>query len=148
MKKLLLLTLVSAVLTLVGCNTVKTRIEEKSAVFASLDPQTQAKIRQGLVDIGYTTDMVYIAMGKADEIKDRVTAEGHETTWIYNSYWQEYEGSHVVGYHRVVYFDPRAKAYRVFFEPVRTDIYQDRVEERTRIYFKDGHVTSIEAAKD
>lgn len=148
MKKLILMTLAAATLALGGCNTVKTRIEEKSAVFNSLDPQTQARIRQGLVDVGYTTDMVYIAMGKPDEVKDRVTADGHETTWIYNSYWQEYEGTRVVGFHRSVYYDPRARAYRVYFEPVRTDLYRDRAEQRTRIFFKDDHVTSIEAAKD
>ncbi len=148
MKKFILLTLAGAAFVLAGCNTVKTRIEEKSEVFNSLDPQTQARVQQGLVDVGYTTDMVYIAMGKPDEVKDRVTADGHETTWIYNAYWQQYEGSRIVGYRRHVYFDPRAKAYRVYFEPARADIYSDRVEERTRIYFKDGHVASIETAKD
>lgn len=148
MKKLIFFILAAVTLGLGGCNTVRTRIEEKSAIFNSLDPQTQARIRQGIVDVGYTTDMVYIAMGKPDEIKDRTTAEGRETTWIYNSYWQEYQGSRLVGYRRFVYFDPHTRAYRVYFEPVRAELYQDRVEERTRIHFKDGHVTSIEAAKD
>jgi len=148
MKKLIFITLAAVALTLAGCNTVKSRIEEKSAVFNSLDPQTQSRIRQGLIDVGYTTDMVYIAMGNPSEVKETVTSKGRETTWIYNSYWQEYEGSRLVGYHRVVYFDPHARAYRVFFEPVRADLYSNRVEERTRVNFKDGHVTSIEALKD
>lgn len=148
MKKLLLFSICLCALALSACNTVKSRIEEKSALFNSLDPQTQAKIKQGLVDVGYTTDMVYIAMGKPDEMKDRTTADGHETTWVYNSYWQEYQGSRLMGYRRFVYFDPRVRAYRVYFEPVRADIYQDRVEEKTRINFKDGHVTSIETAKE
>lgn len=148
MKKLLLFSICLCALALSACNTVKSRIEEKSALFNSLDPQTQAKIKQGLVDVGYTTDMVYIAMGKPDEMKDRTTADGHETTWVYNSYWQEYQGSRLMGYRRFVYFDPRVRAYRVYFEPVRADIYQDRVEEKTRVNFKDGHVTSIETAKE
>ncbi len=148
MKISALLILSLTALTFSGCNTVKSRIEEKSAVFASLDPEAQARIKQGLVDIGYTTDMVYIAMGSPDEKKERITGEGNETTWIYNSYWQEYQGSRLMGFRRIVYFDSRARAYRVFYEPVRAELYQDRVEEKTRINFKNGNVVSIEAAKD
>lgn len=146
MKTLLLFTL-TALLALTGCNTVKNRIEEKSAVFNALDPQTQARLRQGLIDVGYTEDMVYIAMGRPDERKEVSTAEGHETTWIYKNYWQEYEGSRVVGYHRYVYFDPQLRTYRVYFEPVRADLYRDREEDHTRVQFKDGHVAAIESAK-
>ncbi|PTY08637.1 hypothetical protein DB347_03410 [Opitutaceae bacterium EW11] len=148
MKTVALLSLALAFLGLVGCSTVHSRIEEKAAVFNSLDPQTQARIRQGLVDIGYTEDMVYIAMGRPDETKEHMTAKGRETTWIYNSYWQEYEGSRLVGFHRVIYFDKVARAYRVFYEPVRAEMYSDRVEERTRVMFKDGKVTAIEQAKN
>lgn len=147
MKAIFLVTLLAA-LALSGCNTVKSRIEEKSALFNSLDPQTQARIRQGLVDIGYTEDMVYIAMGNPDERKEISTAQGHQSVWTYKTYWQEYEGSRVVGYHRYVYFDPRLKAYRVYLEPVRAELYRDREEERTRINFQDGHVASIETAKE
>ena len=134
-------------LVLGGCSTVKSRIQEKSAVFASLDPQTQSRIRQGLIDVGYTFDMVYMALGKPDEVRDRQTTDGKNTTWIYNTYWQEYEGSRVVGYRRFVYFDPILKSYRVYIEPVRQELYSEHVEDRTRVHFKDGHVESIETAK-
>lgn len=146
MKKLLIATLL-LVFGVAGCNSVNSRIDEKSAVFNSLDPQTQARLRQGLIDVGYTEDMVYIAMGKPDQRKEVTTANGHETTWIYKNYWEEYEGSHVVGYHRFVYYDPLLRAYRVYYEPRRADVYQPREEDRTRVQFKDGHVTSIESAK-
>ena len=147
MKRILVL-IAAGVLALTGCSTVKSRIEEKQALFNSLDPQAQARIRQGLIDVGYTTDMVYIALGKPDEVKERTTGEGNETTWIYNAYWQEYEGSRMVGYHRRIYYDRVARAYRVFYEPVRAEFYSDHVEERTRVNFRDGHVTAIEQVKD
>lgn len=148
MKTALSLTLALLLAGLVGCSTVHTRIEEKAAVFNSLDPQIQARIRQGLIDVGYTEDMVYIAMGKPDEVRQHTTSKGDQTTWIYNAYWQEYEGTRMVGYRRRVYFDPVARAYRVFYEPVRADVYSDRTEERTRVVFKDGKVASIEQVKD
>lgn len=147
MKRIFLIVAALAVLGLAGCSTVRSRIQEKQHVFNTLDPQTQAKIQQGLVDLGYTTDMVYMAMGRPDETRDQVTNQGHETTWIYNNYWQQYEGSRLVGYRRHVYYDQIARAYRVYYYPIRQEIYSERTEERTRVIFKDGRVAAIEQAK-
>jgi len=133
---------------LVGCSTVDTRIQEKSAVFNSLDPQIQDRLKQGLIDVGYTSDMVYIALGKPNEVHNKTTDKGTETTWVYKNYWEEYQGSAVTGYHRWVYYDPGLKAYRVYWEPVRTDVYRQRSEERTRVSFLNDHVTVIESSKD
>ena len=148
MKMLPVLGLLGLALFVSSCSTVDNRIKEKSAVFASLDPQAQARLKQGIIDIGYTMDMVYIALGKPDEVREKTTEKGKDTTWIFKNYWQDYQGSTVVGYHRYVYYDPTAKAYRVYYEPVRTEIYRERSEERTRVSFVDGHVTAIEQAKD
>ena len=135
-------------LALTACSTVQSRIEEKQHVYNTLDPQTQARIREGLVDVGYTTDMVYMAMGAPSERRERVTEGSHETTWIYSAYYQEYEGSRMVGYRRHVYFDRVHRAYRVYYEPVHADLYSEQEEERTRIVFLDGRVTAIEQVKD
>jgi len=148
MKNPLTLLICLAALVLAGCSTVQSRIEEKSAVFNALPAETQAKIQQGLVDVGYTPDMVYIAIGNADKVIERSTGDGNETVWIYNNYYQEYEGSRFAGYRRSVYYDNRIKAYRVFYEPVRAEIYRDRVEEVARVVFKNGKVASIEQVKE
>ncbi|HXA13520.1 MAG TPA: hypothetical protein VNW23_00210, partial [Opitutaceae bacterium] len=67
---------------LAGCNSIGSRIREKQAVFNGLDPQTQAKIRQGVIAVGYTTDMVYIALGPPGERQQKAIPEGDETIWI------------------------------------------------------------------
>jgi hypothetical protein len=148
MKNPLTILICLTALVLSGCSTVQSRIEEKSAVFNALPAETQSRIQQGLVDVGYTPDMVYIAMGNADKVIERSTTDGNETVWIYNSYYQEYEGSRFAGYRWSVYYDNRIKAYRVFYEPVRADIYSDRVEEVARVVFKNGKVASIEQVKE
>jgi hypothetical protein len=148
MKNLLTLLTCIVALVLAGCSTVQSRIEEKSAVFNALPAETQSRIQQGLVDVGYTQEMVYIAMGKADKVVERSTGSGEETVWVYNSYYQEYQGSQFAGYRRSVYYDTRIKAYRVFYEPVHADVYRDRVEEVARVIFKDGKVSSIEQVKE
>lgn len=135
-------------LALVGCSSVENRIEEKAAIFNSLPAETQTRIKQGLVDVGFTTDMVYMAMGKADRVIERATEAGTETVWIYNTYYQEYQGSQFAGYQRSVYFDRRINAWRVYYEPVRADVYRDRTEEMARVVFKDGKVNAIEQVKE
>lgn len=135
-------------LLLAGCSTVSSRIDEKAAVFNSLDPQTQARIRQGLVDVGFTQDMVYMALGRPNSTREQQSSQGLQTTWVYNTYWQEYEGRQLVGYHRQAYFDERARAWRVYYQPVHANIYSEREEEYIRVMFKDGKVAAIEQTKD
>jgi outer membrane protein assembly factor BamE (lipoprotein component of BamABCDE complex) len=67
-----------------GCDTINHRIREKPDVFNGLDPKAQAEIRQGRVEVGYTPDMVYLALGKPDKI------EGN--TWYYKLYSEEGDG--------------------------------------------------------
>lgn len=135
-------------LTLAGCNTINSRIREKSAVYSSLDPETQQQIRRGQIGVGYTPDMVYMALGEPTRNVNRVTADGTETTWIYKSFYEEYAGSTLTGYHRYVVADRLSGRYTVYTEPVYTDMYRQRSQEYLRLSFKNGKVTSIEQTKD
>lgn len=130
-----------------GCNTFERRAEERSGVFASLDEATRERLRNRDLNIGDTLDMVYIAMGAPDERRVRHSADGSETTWIYNAYWQEYQGQALVGYRRYVVRDPRTGRYQVMYEPVREGVFAPREEERIRVSFRNERVVSIEQAR-
>lgn len=132
---------------LAGCSTVDKRIQEKSSVFAGLDAATQEKLRQGVVEIGYTPDMVYIALGQPDDKREKVSATGREITWIYSSYTQEYAGTGVAGHRRTLVRDPATQRTYIMWEPVVVDVYNNRIDDRIRISFRDGKVTVIEQAK-
>jgi len=133
---------------LTGCQSVDDRIKQKPEVFAGLDTATQDKIKQGIIDLGYTEDMVYLALGAPDQKRESVTAAGKSVTWIYNTYYTRYDGTQMVGYHRRVYFDPYLRSYRVYYQPAFVETYRDEKEERIRVVFKDGKVTVIEQSKD
>jgi len=145
MKSRILITL--ALLGLAGCNTFEKRAEEKAEVFNQLDPATKDKLSRAVVEIGFSPDLVFIALGKPDSKSERVTEEGRSEVWVYNSYYSEYRGSEIAGYRRIVDYDPFTKRYYVYYEPVRVEVYQDHVEDRIRITFKDDKVTVIEQAK-
>jgi outer membrane protein assembly factor BamE (lipoprotein component of BamABCDE complex) len=142
--KYLLLPLLCLLAVLTGCSTVTSRIEEKSALFNTLDAQTQERLKRSAVKVGDTQDMVYIAFGRPDRIKETATAKGQSLTWIYNTYRSEYEGTHFAGYRRHGYFDQRTKVWRVYYEPVHVDMYSERVEEYMRVIFHDDKVVAIE----
>ena len=146
--RLPLILFLAAALGLAGCSTVDKRIEEKSAAFAAYPAEIQENLRKGIVEIGYTPDQVYIALGKADDKRERVTARGRELTWIYHSYLEEYRGTALVGYRRRIAYHPVAKRNYVYWEPAMVDVYRGRMEERIRISFQDGNVAVIELAKD
>lgn len=142
-----LLTLASLLLA-AGCQTVDSRIKEKPQLFASLDAATQDKIKQGIIDLGFTEDMVYLALGAPDQKRETRSAAGAQTVWIYNTYFERYDGTHFAGYHRRVYWDSVLGTYRVYYHPVFADTYRPEVEERIRVTFANGKVTVIEQSKD
>ncbi len=113
----------------------------------ALAPEAREKLRRGIIEIGNTSDMVYVALGAPDDEYETTSARGKEKTWIYNSYHEDYAGNVQTGYHRMLVYDPATKGYFVYFEPVYNDVYTERIEERIRITFQDGKVTVIEQPK-
>ena len=149
MKRLILSTLLLAGCALLaGCQTVDSRIKEKPDVFAKLDAATQDKVKQGVIEIGFTEDMVYLALGAPDHKRESISPAGSTVTWIYNTYYSRYDGEIYAGYHRSVYFDPYLRAYRMYYRPVFADTYVQEKEERIRIVFKEGKAFVIEQAKE
>jgi hypothetical protein len=132
---------------LTGCQSVDSRIKEKPEVFARIDKATQDKIKQGIIDLGYTEDMVYLALGAPDQKRESISEKGKSTTWIYNTYYTRYDGTVAFDYERRVYFDPFLKTYRLYYHPAYVEAYQSEKEERIRVVFKDGKAAVIEQSK-
>lgn len=135
-----------------GCQTVDSRIKEKPTVFASVDKETQEKIKQGIIGIGYTEDMVYLALGQPDQIREAVTANSRTLVWIYNSYTTHYDGIYGMGYgyySRNPYYYPYPYYYRpyAYYYPAFTPSYTEK-EERIRVTFSAGKVTAIDQVHD
>ena len=138
----------AVILGITGCQNVDSRIKEKPDVFAKLDLATQDKIKQGIIDLGFTEDMVYLSLGAPDQKREAISATGQTVTWIYNTYYERYDGTHHIGYRRQIYFDPFLRTYRHYYSPAFVDSYVSEKEERIRVVFKDGKVSVIEQTKD
>ena len=141
--KLFLLPLCGAALLLGACSTINRRINEKGAVFYSLDSATQAKIEHGDVALGFSPDMVYMALGRPDAKHYRTTADGATETWLYGTYYYD---SAFIGYHRWGGWGPRG-FYRMYWEPVYAPYYTYPAGADTRVTFQGGKVVSIDHAR-
>ncbi len=69
-----------AVLLMAGCeSTLDSRIQEKCAVYQLLTSKQQKQIKAGQIKVGYTSDMVYLALGKPSSVRTPAETEiGHK----------------------------------------------------------------------
>ena len=131
MKLPLLLPLVGLLLAVSGCATPEARIKRHAELFGSFPPEVQAKVRQGIIQLGYTRDMVFVAIGQPNHIQQRVDSSGTTLVWRYTAYrWR-----------------PDAPYWPRHYGPWWGDppYWDDREEyDVLRIEFRDDTVTAIE----
>ncbi len=96
-----------------GCvSTPASRIKKEPQLFGSFTPDIQAKIQKGQIEIGFSRDMVRLAIGNPYQVTVR-TAENGETemwTYVHSRYISNYEPS-TVGYW---YRDRAGRPYRSY----------------------------------
>ena len=132
---------VLSLIALAGCATPESRIKEKPEVFNSFPPEVQSKVRTGQVDIGYTKDMVYIALGKPDREYTRTTAAGSFVVWSYTDRYTTTERQRITGDFRIV--DPQG-GFRTTRDTIWADVDVPHEYEKLRLEFKDDAVSAIE----
>lgn len=67
-----------------ACASPQSRIRNNPELFASFDPEVQEWIEAGRVDIGFTEDMVRMALGEPDRRVRETTPEGESVAWVYH----------------------------------------------------------------
>jgi hypothetical protein len=75
--------MVLLVLLAAGCatDTLDNRIKQNSAIYAGLTPEEQNQIRSGIITVGFTPQMVLMALGKPERI---LPGKGPgEEDWVY-----------------------------------------------------------------
>lgn len=86
----LLLSALLAIVLLSGCEStggVSSRIQEKSTAFATLTPEQQKMIRAGEIETGFTSEMVYMALGSASKTEVKDSPDGPITMLTFNKYY-------------------------------------------------------------
>lgn len=118
-----------------GCNTVSTRIKDRAQAFQKLPPAEQPLVKEGKIRTGFDMDAVYLAWGKADDIKTGKTLGKPSETWTYIGYEQEtYQHFDVI---------PRAVGRRGFVpDTISTPVYEYHPYIRRQVVFENGKVVA------
>jgi len=74
-----------------GCNTPSSRIAKNPELFNSLPLSAQERIRAGEVDVGFSVDLVIMALGPPSRSYIRTTRNGQSEVWAYTDYKVEFE---------------------------------------------------------
>lgn len=127
-----------------GCTTPGARIKRNPDLFASFPPDVQANVKQGKIEVGYTRDMVYIALGEPDRRYTRKTAAGEVEVWAYVDTYTSIERQRVDGPFRYRDADGTSRTIR---DTLWVDVEQRHEYETTRVELADGKVSAIEEFK-
>lgn len=76
-------------LALAACSTTGSRIRERQALFDSYPEHVQQNLHSGVIEVGYTPEMVLIALGEPDRKADVVTPDGDSQLW---TWWRSSPG--------------------------------------------------------
>ena len=135
------LTLPLLLLLQAGCATPSSRIQKNQETFDSFPVAAQARIRGGQIDLGFTPEMVRIALGEPQRTLLRRTPEGDAECWLYLDTVRRYERQRadVDGLSLSSPGGTRAVGGSIWI-----NVMQEREFVRVRVEFRDGTVTAIE----
>ena len=131
--------LVSIGLVFAGCSSPSSRISKQPELFNRLTSEQQQLIREGKVGIGFDMDMVKLALGDPDRVRERTDANGHSEVWSYVSY----EGSDGALLYRGWYHRGWGSPYYPYYMTVPGR----RERSRDEVVFREGKVISIDQEK-
>jgi outer membrane protein assembly factor BamE (lipoprotein component of BamABCDE complex) len=131
------------VLLVSGCATSK-RINKYPDLFNSYPAEAQEGIRKGKVEVGFTTDMVLMALGKPNRKYMRDTAGGDVLVWAYTGKETRPEKQRVSGTFRVRGKDRR---FHTVTDTVYVDVDRHIEYDRFRVEIQNDKVIAFEEVK-
>lgn len=132
-----LLTFILLVTIFTGCSTVSSRIQENQGAYSQMSAQHKQLVSRGKIDIGMTSEAVYMALGKPGKVTTRLESGNRSEIWTYHRLmtdtipqWSYYRRNRENGGYDVVpYYDP---------------VYVNRLVPDLRVIFNKGKVAVIE----
>ena len=121
-----------------GCSTPQSRIDKEPEAFAELNATDQQLIREGKVAVGFTAEMVKMALGEPDRIFVRTDTNGANEAWSYTTYETDDGVLLYRGFYHRHWGNP-------MFYPYYTNYSGRRTREYLKVVFANGRVSSIES---
>lgn len=132
---------VSGILMLSGCASPESRIRSHPEVFASFPADVQEKVKQGQIEVGYSKEMVFMALGFPQRKYTRVTTTGQNEIWSYTD--TRYSSSYQPVSNDYWYRDSDGRLHRMT-DWTWVDVGRTTEYERLRVEFESDKVKAIE----
>lgn len=115
-----------------------------------LEPTIKAKVDKGLIEPGFTPEMVFLALGKPTEPAESLADATTSGTWVYRDFHPNGNGRELVkaGFRRRVVFDPKKKSDVVVNEPIDPQTLPSLPARSLSVIFRDGRVIEIQRAAE
>jgi hypothetical protein len=137
MKTLLLILTLSSLMLAMSCATTDSRIAKRQTEFNSWPPDVQEKVRAGKVELGFTQEMVRVALGDPDRVISRTTERGISEGWVYRDKGPHFSFGLGLG-----------SAHGSTAMGAGMRVGDDfREDEKVRVMFENGKVSAIETPR-
>jgi hypothetical protein len=128
-----------------GCaSTVESRIRANPERFEEFPPEAREAILRGRIQLGFTEDMVLVALGQPARIVTRVTEGGSSTIWVYTRPVAESATDIVPAWS---YSRSRYGALRAYPDMIWVDRTVWTERDADRVEFRDGLVVGFERSR-
>lgn len=122
-----------------GCATTRT-----PTTATKLEPAIRAKVDKGVVEPGFTPEMVFLALGKPSEPTESPVDAATNGTWVYHNFTRNDRDLPKAGYRRRVVFDAAKQSDVITTERIDLKAPPHLQANSLYITFRDGRVVEIQ----
>jgi hypothetical protein len=129
----------AAILLATGCTTTRA-----PTTATRLEPKIRAQVEKGVIEPGFTPEMVFLALGKPSEPAESIVDATANGTWVYHNFKGTDRGLPKPGFRRRVVFDSARQCDSITTE--RIDLKASPKLQANSLYvtFRDGRVVEIQ----
>jgi hypothetical protein len=142
MHRLLLSVAAAALVLTAGC------VTQAPTTATSMEPKIRAKVEKGVIEPGFTPEMVYLALGKPSEPAQSLADATTNGTWVYHDFNGTKGDIVKAGYRRRVTVDPAKKTEVITTERIEPQALSALRAHSLHVTFRDGRVVEIQRAAD
>jgi hypothetical protein len=113
-----------------------------------LEPDIKAKVDKGLIEPGFTPEMVFLALGKPTEPAESLADATTNGTWVYRDFQRNERTLVKAGYRRRVVSDPNKKTDTIVNEAINPKVLSNLPARSLHVTFRDGRVIEIQRGAD
>jgi hypothetical protein len=133
----------AALLITTGCAT-----NRAPTTATRLEPDIKAKVDKGVVEPGFTPEMVFLALGKPNEPAESLADATTNGTWVYRDIQRNDRLLVKAGYRRRVVSDPKKNTDVIVNEPIDPKALPNLPARSLHVTFRDGRVIEIQRGAD